>query len=246
MDKIKTFKIFDSFTLRVIAMVSMLLDHMWATVITGNAWMTYAGRLAYPIFAFLLVEGFFHTSNLKKYLVRLGIFAIISEIPFNLIMGGSIIYPFHQNVIVTFLIGLITMYIIEKSKSIENKFLATIGVIATCIFSFIFATITLADYFGYGILIILVFYFAHGLKYGWIIELVGMIYVNYILMGGQVIPMFGGVFEFPTQAFALLSLIFIWLYNGKRGINSKIARYSFYIFYPLHMLILYFIAVAIR
>ena len=65
-------------TLRVLAMTFMLLDHMWATIVPGNNWMTYVGRLAFPIFAFQIVEGFYHTSNRKNYTKRLLILALIS------------------------------------------------------------------------------------------------------------------------------------------------------------------------
>ena len=88
----KTFGI-NAMQLKILAMVFMLFDHMWATVIHGNDWMTCVGRLAFPIYAFLLVEGYFHTRNLKKYVLRLLLFAVISEIPFNLMIGSRIFYP---------------------------------------------------------------------------------------------------------------------------------------------------------
>ena len=78
-----------SFSLHVMAMAFMLCDHLWATFMTNQDWMTCVGRVAYPIFAFMIVEGYFHTSNLKAYVKRLFIFALLSEIPFNLVMGSQ-------------------------------------------------------------------------------------------------------------------------------------------------------------
>ena len=84
--------------LRWIALGAMLLDHLWAMVVPGNQWMTYAGRLAFPIFAFQITEGFLHTSNFRRYALRLLAFACLSEIPFDLMYASTAFNPFHQNV----------------------------------------------------------------------------------------------------------------------------------------------------
>ena len=103
--------------LHLLAMGLMLCDHLWATVVPGNDWLTDIGRLAFPIFAFMTVEGYFHTSNLKKYVLRLLAFAIISEIPFNLMLGSRLFYPIHQNVLWTFLLGIWMIHWNEKAKN---------------------------------------------------------------------------------------------------------------------------------
>ena len=93
-------------TLRLVAITCMLLDHLWATLVPGSDWMTFLGRLAFPIFAFQIAEGFFHTADVKRYAKRLLLFALLSEIPFDLIQASTVFFPFHQNVLFTLLLGL--------------------------------------------------------------------------------------------------------------------------------------------
>ncbi|MBQ7006155.1 MAG: hypothetical protein IJN68_06980 [Clostridia bacterium] len=107
--------------LRTIAIVLMLSDHIWATAMSFGNWMTYIGRMAFPIFAFQIAEGFFHTSNFKKYALRLLGFALITEIPFNLFYSSRWFNPYHQNVLFTLLLGLLAISVIDK---VRKKFTA--------------------------------------------------------------------------------------------------------------------------
>ena len=143
-----------SFTLHILAMSLMLCDHLWATLLPAQEWLTCIGRIAFPIFAFMIVEGYFHTSNIRKYMRRLLIGAIISEIPFNLVMGSSIIYPFHQNVLWTFLIALLSITFIEKAKRSGKWWAAILTVIIGCLLG----TVGMVDYLGAGVLTVLGFY----------------------------------------------------------------------------------------
>ncbi len=117
----------DSFTLHILAISFMILDHLWNVffVNQNQIWMNLLGRLAFPIFAFMLVEGFYKTKNRSKYLKRIFIFAVISEIPFNLLVSTSvfgspsIFFPFN-NVLWTFGIALYMLVLLEKIKNKDN------------------------------------------------------------------------------------------------------------------------------
>ena len=102
--------------LHILAMVLMLMDHLWATLLPAQDWLTCAGRLAFPIFAFMAVEGYFHTHSFRKYALRLALFAVLSEVPFDLMYGGTWFYPVHQNVIWTLLLGLLGIHLMETVR----------------------------------------------------------------------------------------------------------------------------------
>lgn len=238
----KKYKFINRDLLKLLALFFMLLDHLWATVIPGNQWLNYIGRLAFPIFAFQIVEGFVHTSNFKRYALRLFIFALISEIPFNLFYSSSIIYPFYQNVMFTLLLGLLAIRYIDpylKEKTNKNLLLAFLSGLGFTLL----AVLGLTDYGGLGVLTVIVFYLFRDIDFAWLYQLIALFFLNVYFFKGMYIPieLFGKSFEFQTQGFALLALIPIHLYNGEKGSGNKYFKYASYVFYPLHMLILYFI-----
>ncbi len=235
--KIETTSMF----LHLLAMACMLVDHLWATVIPGNGWLTCIGRIAFPIFAFLLVEGYFHTHDLKKYALRLLLWALISEIPFNLVMGSTLFYPFHQNVLWTLLIGLLLIHVNELAKNTGKWPLRVLACIGTVALALPLGLGTMVDYYSYGIWMVMVFYFFHGRRWwDFLGQFLLLAYINLELFAGYSyeIHLFGTTFLFAQQGFALLALIPIWLYRGKQGPHSKALQYTYYAFYPVHLLIL--------
>lgn len=241
-DKAKKIQFLNSNTLRLVAVLLMVSDHIWATAMSFGNWMTYIGRMAFPIFAFQIAEGFVHTKNFKKYALRLIAFAVISEIPFNLFYSSRWFNPYHQNVMFTLLLGLLAIKVIDNLKkdiSPKNigKSLLWLALIA------VGGTLGFVDYGFLGVLTVVMFYLCRGYRFTPILQLIGMILINIVFFEGQVFifDVFGKRVEIPSQGFAVFSLIPIWLYNGKKGKSSKVLQYGFYAFYPVHMLILYLI-----
>ena len=127
--------------LHVIAMTLMLMDHLWATLFPAQDWLTCAGRLAFPIFAFMTVEGYFYTHNLKKYIFRLFLFALLSEVPFDLMYGGTWFYPVHQNVIWTFLLGILGIHLIEMARKNQKRWVYLLVAILVVVTGMLLGTI---------------------------------------------------------------------------------------------------------
>ena len=230
-----------SLMLHGMAMAFMLCDHLWGTIIPGNDWLTCIGRLAFPIFAFMVVEGYFRTSNLKKYVRRLLLFAVLSEIPFNLAMGSGVFYPVHQNVLWSFLISLMLIHWNEKTKAKGKLWVRILVGCLSVLLGYLIGIITMVDYYHAGILMVLVFYFFRGKKwwnYGG--QLLCLWYINTEILGGfsYQLQLFGKTYFLVRQSLALLALIPIWLYRGKQGYHNKWIQYACYAFYPLHLLIL--------
>lgn len=222
-------------------MVLMLCDHLWGTIIPGNDWLTCIGRISFPIFAFLTVEGYYHTSSLKKYMGRLLLFAILSEIPFNLALYSSIFYPFHQNVLWSFLLSLVLIHWNEKAKSTQKLWFRILTGCITILLAYIVGLLTMVDYYHAGVLTVLVFYFFRQKKWWcYISQFLCLWYINIELLSGfsYELDLFGHTYFFVRQGFALLALLPIWLYNGKQGYHNKLLQYSYYAFYPIHLLVL--------
>lgn len=215
--------------LKIIAAVSMLIDHIAFCVLY---WFTqnghgmpygvydgfrFVGRLAFPIYCFLLSEGFVYTKNRPKYALRLGIFALVSEIPFDLMCRCT---PFSfdvQNVYFTLLLGFLAMWCVDR---FINKIpFAVIGVALCCSC----AHLLKADYGVYGVLLITFFYIIRSAPQA----------VRYIS---------ASVALFAKSYASVLAIVPIFLYNGKKG---KVPKYLFYAFYPVHILILCAIRYAI-
>lgn len=209
----------NTFTLKMIAIVSMLIDHMGAILFPQYIILRYIGRIAFPIYTYTLVEGFMHTRDIKKYMVRLGIFALLSEIPFDLAFRGSVIYIQKQNVFFTLFLGVLMLYLLLKSR---NRIQSAVLVLAILLLSEFLRT----DYSSMGLLMILCFYVFRDNK---VMKLLGVAAINVFLMG-------------RVQVFAIPALIFIALHGGEQGPKCK---KFFYGFYPVHLLALYLISVII-
>ena len=229
-----------SFSLHIMAMIFMLCDHLWGTSFVHSDVFTCIGRLAFPIYAFMIVEGYFHTKNLKKYAKRLFFFAILSEIPFNLVMGSRLFFPISQNVLWSFLISIGLIHWNEKAKGKPFWKRILVGLVTFCI-AYIGGIITFVDYYHAGILMALTFYFFRGRKWwNYLAQLLCLWYINCEMLGGfgYEVTLFGSTYFLARQGLALLALVPIWLYNGKQGYHSKKLQTFYYLFYPLHLLIL--------
>ncbi len=207
--------------LRILAMVLMLLDHLWATIIPGNLWMTMAGRLAFPIFAFQTAQGYHHTKDFKAYAKRLLIFGLISEIPFNFLVSDVPIWPFQQNVMFTMLLGLYACKYWDEQKFGKLALTILLGLVG------------FVDYGYLGVVTVLMFHVLRGNRW---MQLAALVVINCLGFRGQMIPLLG--MELPLQSFAVLAWLPLQLYNGEKGLGGKLWQYASYLFYPIHMLIL--------
>ena len=186
----------------------MLCDHLWGTIVSGNDWLNCIGRISFPIFAFMIVEGYFHTKNIKKYVCRLLLFAVLSEIPFNLAMGSSIFYPIHQNVLWSFLISIGLIHWNERTK-IQKRWKQILVGCLSVIIGYVVGLLTMVDFYHAGILTVLVLYFFRQRKWWcYMGQLICLWYINVEMLGGFSYEIhFGNATYFLSrQGIALLAI----------------------------------------
>ena len=228
-------------TLKYIAMATMLVDHMGYVLFPWILWLRCVGRIAFPIFAFQIAEGCIRTHDRRRYALRLLLFAVLSEIPFDLMYGGTWFYPVHQNVIWTLLLALLGVRLMETVRKKQKTWLYLLMAALVTVIWTLLGTLGMVDYYGAGILTVFIFYFFRGRKWWCLLgQLLALYWVNVEMLGGLMYPihLFGNEFEICQQGLALLALIPIWLYRGRQGYHSKPFQYLCYGFYPVHMLAL--------
>ena len=242
--------------LKLIACLTMLIDHIgyeiiypvYAGVSAASAAdlpevrMLYRiyllcrciGRMAFPIFAFLLVEGIHHTKDRKKYALRLAIGAVLAEIPYDLVVSGSISGP-EQSVMATLLLGFLAVHYMGKCRILAWKPVVLLPFV-------ILAEVFRVDYGWAGILLIALFELSREMYSPNLVRTGGMI-VLFHYMSSYVFQL--GGFSIPMQVLGALSMLFIANYDGRKRTHSKAVQWGFYLFYPAHLLILWAIGTMI-
>lgn len=234
-----------AFTLKIIAIITMAIDHIGAVIVedlatqrqtqllwTIDSWLRGIGRLAFPLFCFFIVEGFHYTHDRRRYALRLGIFAVISEVPFDLAFSGRPFYTGYNNVMWTLLLGLLSVWTLDTLfKKVRERYsggaaagldvlsIAVVTLAADLIEEFILKS----DYGIGGVVAIMIMY------------LLG----THRLAGFALAILWLGFMCGHTEWYAIVDLVPLCFYHGRQGHKMK---YFFYIFYPAHLLIIRLIA----
>ena len=217
--------------LKIIACVTMLIDHIGAVFIPGYT-LRIIGRISFPIYCFLLAEGVHHTRDPRRYGMRLFVSMILSEFAFDLAFFGRLTW-LSQSVMVTLLLGFLALATAEKCARLPLKVLSVIPFA-------LLAELMRTDYGWYGVCLIALFGLTRELPFRQLIQLLGM---GLIFAGMASLKISIGPFLLPIQMFGLLAMIPICLYSGRKHSGSKLIRRGFYLFYPVHLIILYLIRI---
>ena len=217
--------------LKLIACFTMLIDHIGAALLPQYIWLRYVGRIAFPIYCFLLAEGIHFTKNPKKYGVRLAIGALLSEIPFDLALFGDVT-PYYQSVMLTLLIAFFMAWAMKRTM---NPLLRVLIVIPFAVVAEWLRT----DYGGMGVMLVALFVLTRELPYYWLIQTLIMAPILWMMEGMWVEI---GRTWIPVEMLALFSMIPIGLYSGQKSTQSRGVQTAFYLFYPVHLTILYIVS----
>ena len=232
-----------SSAIKMIALITMFTDHMGYAlgrtgflfiprilglttdpyIVSEWVWLVFrsVGRIAFPLFCFMLVEGFFHTGSHRRHLILLGSFALISEIPFNLFFRMKISYLPHQNTLFTLFMAYVGLLLLDRCTG-DYRFLAFLFPLA--------AEFLHTDYGAEGVFTVYLFYLAARRKGG---DLSRAGAADYFL---ALCPLLMSALSWKVEICRIISLPILLLYNGEKGWSRK---YFFYLFYPLHLLALY-------
>lgn len=230
--------------LKWVALVTMLLDHLGATLVwsqvmaeptagwaLGYLLLRTIGRVAFPIFCFLLVEGFFHTHSRGRYALRLGAFALLSEIPFDLAVNqpeNGLVEWSSQNVFFTLLLGFLALWAGSELVRRWPGWLGRLGQIGVALLAAVAAELLGTDYGAFGVALIAALFWSRtwpGLGQPW----------HMVLLGSVAVLGYCGLKDNWIEVCAILGLLLTLGYNGRRGRQPK---YLFYLFYPAHLLLL--------
>lgn len=217
-----------SAVLKIIAIVTMVIDHVGYRFFPKYAIFRIIGRLSFPIFCFLVAEGFFHTRNRNKYLLRLSLFGIVSQLPYLMFSYNRFVPKSGDSLNIFFELaaGVVCLMLVEEGKNRNKLLWLPIPII------FLLAEALNFSYGAYGVALIVCLYVFREKKYLQYLSLlvITLLYVYYT--------------NANIQLYAVFACLFMAFYNGKKG--RSLPKYFFYVFYPLHLLIIYAISVFIN
>lgn len=216
--------------LKLFACIAMMLDHYCAVLAPWMISYQVIGRLSFPVFCFLLAEGAHRTRSPGKYALRLFVAAVISELPFDYAIFGKVFW-YHQNVMITLLLGLLAILAVEKTRFVWLKPIVVLPFL-------IAADFLEADYDIHGVLLMLLFGLTQGLPWKHWIQFVGMLLIFRDMSSSVMFTVLG--LEITMQMLGALAILPIALYSGQKLTHSKVVQWGFYLFYPVHLLVLHF------
>lgn len=224
-----------TFHIKLIAVITMAIDHIGAFLLPELFFLRIVGRLSFILFAWLLANGAIQTRNMGLYMQRLFFFALVSEIPYLLIHRTHDPNSWELNIFFTLFLGLVSIYVLQRSFRPWLKLILIVGI------TLLAEKFTGGFSYGaYGVVSILIFYLFHrNLKIASLLQVLAIIvfYTVPALLSGDSVQHLFESYSIPLiQPVGLLSILIIAAYNGLQGSKEKVL---FYVFYPLHLSIIY-------